>query len=583
MQLDSIENNFFATNPWRTLLNLYRPERRWVVLAIIAYLFKASPVWILPVITANIVDIIAQRTPGGLKELWLNAGIGAVMILQNIPSAVLYVNYLSRAVRNVEIRLRSALVRRLQMLSIGYHNRTDTGTLQTKVLRDVESVQLCSQQLVDVGQFAIVSIVVSIAVTAWRMPVFVPVFVIFVPFIWLVRRFMAGQLQRRNELLRRELEGMNSLVLGMMQMIPITRAHGAEDEEIARMEYKLTSVRTAARSFDKMAGLFGAAGWVALMLFNLIGLTVGAWLSYEHIVPLTPGDLVLLASYFNTILTAVMQLNTMLPVITRGLDGLRSIGEVLECPDIEENRDKRSIEKVRGEFRFENVDFTYDRNKDVAPALQNITFYVPAGETVGIVGPSGSGKSTFISLVMGFHRPTNGRILLDGVDMNDIDLRTFRRHLAVVSQQTILFNGTLHENIAYGTKNVTAVELRSAILNANAADFIQELPKGLDTEIGAGGVQLSGGQRQRIAIARALLRNPRVLILDEPTSALDAGSEAAVQQALERLMEGRTTFIITHQLNILRKVKHKISLVRGKINELDSLRYEKQTLSKLST
>ncbi|HEY1661687.1 MAG TPA: ABC transporter ATP-binding protein [Verrucomicrobiae bacterium] len=571
MQLDPIEKQFFANHPWRTLLNLYRPERRWVASAVIAYLFKASPVWVLPVVTANIVDIIAHRSSGGLRELWINAGVGAVMILQNVPTAVLYVNYLSRAVRNVEIRLRSALVRRLQMLSISYHNRTDTGTLQTKVLRDVESVQLCSQQLVDVGLFAIVSIIVSIAVTAWRMPVFVPVFIVFVPFVWLVRRFMTGKLQRRNELLRRELETMNSLVLGMINMIPITRAHAVEAEEIARLEDKLTSVRTAARSFDKTAGLFGAVGWVVLMLFNLAGLTVGAWLSYEHILPLTPGDLVLLAGYFNTILTAVMQLNTMLPILTRGLDGLRSIGEVLECPDIEENRGKQNLEKVRGEFRFENVEFTYNRNNGTPPALQNFNLFVSAGEAVGIVGPSGSGKSTFISLVMGFHRPTTGRILLDGVDMNEIDLRTFRRHLAVVSQQTILFNGTLRENIIYGTKNVSEDELRSAIASANAQGFVGDLPKGLDTEIGASGVQLSGGQRQRIAIARALLRNPSVLILDEPTSALDAESEIAVQQALERLMEGRTTFIITHQLSVLRKVKRKIGLEQGQITDLKNL------------
>ena len=564
---DPIEKQFRADKPWRTLLNLYRPERRWVFAAMISYLFKFSPVLILPVVTANLTDIIAHRSAGGLRSLWINAVIGTIAIAQNIPSSMLYVDFLSRAVRNVEIRLRSALVRRLQMLSIGYYNRTDTGTLQMKVVRDIESIEMMSRQIIDIGEQAVVSIIVALIVTAFRMPVFVPVFILFVPLIWLVRRFMVGRLQRYNQNFRKELEGMNSLVLGMVNMIPITRAHAAEDAEISRVENQFGNVRRAARSFDKTAGLFGALGWVTLMLFNLGGLTLGAWLSYKGILPLTPGDLVLLAFYFNMILQSVMQFNTMLPVITRGFDGLRSIGEVLECPDIEENRGKKSGEQVRGEFRFENVSFSYDKKSGAQPALQQINLRVQAGESIGIVGPSGSGKSTLMSLITGFHRPTSGRIFLDGEDMNEIDLRTYRRHLAIVSQQTILFNGTLRENIVYGTKDVGEDELQAAIADANATSFIKELPQGLETELGVEGVQLSGGQRQRIAIARALLRDPRVLILDEATSALDTGTAAVVRQALKRLMAGRTTFIIAHHQNILSHVNRTIVLEQGEIKE----------------
>jgi ATP-binding cassette subfamily B protein len=564
MQLDPVEIQFDGRRPWRTLGRLYWPERRAVLAAMLAYLFKASPLWILPVVTANLTDIIAHHRAGGMRSLWINAAVGAVAIAQNVPSAMFYVDYLSRAVRNVEIRLRSALVRRLQLLSIGFHHRTDTGTLQMKVLRDIESIEQMSRQVIDTGELAVVSVVVALVMTAIRMPVFVPVFLLFVPLIWLVRHFMMGRLQRHNENFRKELEGMNSLVLGMLNMIPITRAHAAEDAEIARVENQFGNVRRAARSFDKTAGLFGSAGWVILMLFNIAGLTLGAWLSYKGIVPLTPGDLVLLAFYFNMILQAVMQFNAMLPVITRGFDGLRSIGEVLESPDIEENRGKKPVAHVRGEFVFENVGFDYcDKNGGTAPALRGINLTVKAGETIGIVGPSGSGKSTFANLVTGFYRPTTGRILLDGEDTGAIDLRTFRRHLAIVSQQTILFNGTLRENIVYGLRDVGEKELQAAIADANAAEFIRELPRGLDTELGQAGVQLSGGQRQRIAIARALLRDPRVLILDEATSALDAGSEAVVQQALERLMTGRTTFIIAHRQTVLRRADRIMTLNKG--------------------
>lgn len=567
MHLDSVELQFDGRRPWRTLGQLYWPERRWVLLAMFSYLFKASPLWILPVVTANIIDVIAQRGEGGMRLLWLNAAIGAVSIVQNIPAAMLYVNFLSRAVRNVEIRLRSALVRRFQMLSIGYHHRANTTALQTKVLRDVESIEQLSRQIVDTGQLAVVSIVFALVVTALRMPLFLPVFLLFIPIIWAIRKFMAGRLQQHSENLRKEIEGMNSLVAGMINMIPITRAHAAEATEVERVENQFGNVRSAAQSLDRAGGLFGAVGWVALVLFNLGGLTLGAWLSYQGVLPLSPGDLVLLAGFFNMIMTAVMQLNAMLPLITRGFDGLRSIGEVLECPDLEDNRGKQSVATVRGEFIFENVSFSYDRACEAAAALRGLKFRVAAGETIGIVGPSGSGKSTLANLITGFHRPTSGRILLDGVDMNAIDLRTYRRHLAVVSQQTILFNGTVRENIVYGTRDVKESELVQALIDSNADYFIRELPRGLDTELGAGGVQLSGGQRQRIAIARALLRNPRVLILDEATSALDTASEALVRQALERLMVGRTTFVITHRQAVLSGVKRVVSLDQGILSE----------------
>jgi len=562
-EFNPVEIQFRSGRPWRTLLNLYWPERRSVGLALLCYLFKASPVWILPVITANIIDIIARHRENGLHWLWINAAVGAAAIGQNVISAAFYVSLLSQSIRNVEVRLRSALVRRLQMLSIGYHNLSSTGALQTKVTRDVESIEMMSRQIVDVGFFAFVTIVVALAVTAWRMPTFLPVFILFVPTIWLLRHFMAGKMRRYNENLRKEVEGMNSLMLGMINMIPITRAHAVEEEEVERLENRFNTVRSAARSFDFVAGTFGAAAWVILMLFNLAGLATAAILSYEGRLLLSAGDIVLLAGYFNTIMAAVMQLNAMLPVITRGFDGLRSISEVIECPDIEENRGKKAVKSVLGRFDFENVGFSYGGHGSAPAALQNFSLSVIAGETIGIIGPSGSGKSTLASLITGFHRPTNGCIWLDGVDMKTIDLRTYRQHLAVVSQQTILFDGTLRENIIYGLRGVTDENLTRAIVDANAAEFIQELFKGLDAEIGAHGVQLSGGQRQRIAIARALLRDPRVLILDEATSALDKEGEAVVRQALERLMAGRTTFIIAHHDAILRKANRILTLEKG--------------------
>ena len=559
---------FHSGKPWRTLYALYQPERVQLAAALGFFLIKSSPVWVIPVVTANLIDLLAHPAgPSTARSLWINTLVGGVFITQNVWTHVLYADGISAAVRNVECRLRSALCRRLQMLSIAYHHKVSTGVLQTKVLRDVDSVEQLSRQLVDAGLGATTTIIASLLVTAWRMPYLLPAFLVLVPIMVVLRITLSKRLGQLSGQMRQQTERMGARVLGMLDMIPVTRAHAAEADELDRVEQRLGQVRHAGRAFDHQAGYFNALTWVVFMLTNLLCLSAGVWLSYRRIFPLGAGDIILMTGYFNSVIGSVMTLNNMLPVISRGFEALRSIGEVLECPDLEDNLDKQRIAAVAGHFQFEDVSFSYARTEGQEEVLRQLRLEVRAGETLGIVGGSGAGKSTLVSLLIGFHRPTGGRILLDGVDMNAVDLRSFRQHLAVVGQDTLLFQGTLRENILYGARNVTDARLRVAIADANAQELIDRLPRGVHTEIGERGVQLSGGQRQRIAIARALLRNPRVLILDEATSALDAASEAIVQEALERLMVGRTTFIVAHRLTTLRRADRIIVLERGRLVE----------------
>ena len=556
---------YCGEKPWRSLWSLYR--RHWGKLALAAFYFviKGAPSWAMPVITANVINIISAPHPGALRDLGINALVLAVLLIENVPFHCLYVRKLSLATRSVEMELRSALVRRMQELSISFYKRTSVGALQSKVLRDVESVDQTVRLMIDGGLAAVVAIVSAVLVTLWRAPAFLLVFLAAVPIVSALRMFLAGALKRKNRELRNEMEGMSSVITGMIEMIPITRAHAVEEAEIARISRKLGMVQHAGLQLDAQNALFASAAWAAFNFFNMASLIAGAWLAYTQIIPLRPGDVVMLAAFFATISNAVLMLANMMPAVTKGFESVRSIGEVLESPDFERNLGKAEVTEVRGGFEFESVSFVHPGAK--RDSIRDFSLRGEAGETLAVVGASGAGKSTLMSLILGFDRPTAGRIRLDGRDMNEIDLRSFRRFVGVVTQDSLLLHGTLRENIVYGSRDVSDERVLKAIEDANAAEFVSKLPEGLDTVVGERGARLSGGQKQRIAIARALIRDPRVLILDEATSALDAGSEKVVQNALDRLMEGRTTFIVAHRLATIRNADRVIVLEDGRILE----------------
>ena len=272
------------------------------------------------------------------------------------------------------------------------------------------------------------------------------------------------------------------------------------------------------------------------------------------------GDITLYQSYFTTIVNQVSSLMALVPIIAKGVESVNSIGEVLLADDVEQNEGKKPIENVNGEFEFKNVHFRYNNTEQ--DVLNGLNLKVKKGETIALVGESGAGKSTILNLVIGFNLPTKGLLTIDGEDISQIDLRTYRKHLAVVQQTSILFSGTIRENITYGQENISDEKLREIIEAANLADMVDAMPDGVDTMVGEHGGTLSGGQRQRVSIARALIRDPDIIVLDEATSALDSISEKLIQEAIGNLTKNRTTFIVAHRLSTIREAD-KIAVING--------------------
>jgi ATP-binding cassette subfamily B protein len=563
-----LDHRFLGEHPFRTLLYLYQGQRGQLTVASLCFVVKHSPVWLMPAITANIVDIVAQPARHARRELWIDALVLVVILAQNIPLHYAYARALSRAARTTETRLRSALCRRLQHLSIGYYARQSAGVLQAKVVRDVEAIEQLTRVLFDSGLACLVNIVFALIITGLRQPWFLGYFLITVPAAAVIVYSLRRPLAARNAAFREEIERMSTRVIEMTHLLPVTRAHGLESTALARMGASLERVQAAALYVDGINAVFGALSWAIFNGFNMLCLLVSAWICLSGWLPLGAGDVVLLTTYFGLITSSVLGLVGTTPQITKGLESIRSIGEVLQCPDLENNEGKAAVTAVEGAFSFEQVSFVYPGSQ--LAALHEFSLAVSPGETIALVGPSGAGKSTVLNLVIGFIRPTAGRILFDGHDMQAHDLRTYRRFLSVVPQESILFDGSVRENVTYGLTAVPAATVVQALRDANAWDFVSRLPAGLETPVGEKGARLSGGQKQRLAIARALIRNPRVLILDEATSALDTETEALIQEALVRLMRGRTTFVVAHRLSTIRNARRIVVLDHGRIVEIGS-------------
>lgn len=520
--------------------------------------------WLLPLITATIIDVVVQHRPE--RELWLNAGALLCVLVLNYPMHLLYVRCLGGSVRRMGTALRDALCRRMQQLSIGYHSRTSAGVLQAKVVRDVESVEQMVQQSADMGLAAVITLSGGLTVIAVRVPSFLPVFLVVVPAAaLLVMRLRAG-LRSHNESFRQEVEQLSARVSEMTSLIPITRAHGLERTALGRVDGSLRQVFTAGLRLDLLNGRFGALAWILLNSLGVACLAGSALVAYHGWLPITAGDVVMLSAFFTTLTGSMTTLLSLAPIISKGLESVRSAGEVLQAPDLESNAGKDRVDEVQGRIDFEGVGFGYEGVD--GPAVEDFTLSARPGETVALVGASGAGKSTVLNLLIGFIRPTSGRILLDGTDMATLDLRSYRRFLSVVPQDSILFEGTIRENVTYGMGETDEHTVRQALRDANALDFVEDLPDGLSTVVGERGARLSGGQKQRLAIARALIRDPRVLILDEATSALDTRSEALVQEALARLIHGRTVFVVAHRLSTIRAADRIVAMDRGRIAEV---------------
>lgn len=553
-----LENEFIeaysgnAKSSFRILFSMFKQYPWKLLLSVFFHYLALLPHVLSPIFTANLINVAVEAYKTGntdvTKPLLINAGALLFFILLNIPTNIIRTKYRSQIMRQVEVGIRAALVRKLQQLSIPFHKEMQSGRIQSKLMRDIDAIHVLLYNLTDTIPQVIFHLVIALCVVVTKSLTIFSFFLLCIPVAVLTMQVFRKPIKERNKQYRIGMEETSSNLADMVEMTQITRAHALEDREVTKMTGILNRVAKNAHQLDKLNALFGACSYVVFQGFSLLCLVFSVTLAVKGSIEI--GDISMYQSYFVTLIGQVSTIINLMPNITKGFDSLSSIGEILSANDIEDNEGKKKLQNFRGEYEFKNVHFAYEDNQ---PLLTGLDLHVKAGETIAIVGESGSGKSTILNLVLGFNTPVSGSLKIDGEEIENIDLHSYRTHLAVVPQNSILFMGTIRENITYGLDNVSEEKLWEIIEAAKLTEFIKSLPDGLDTSLKEHAGNLSGGQKQRISIARALMRDPDVIIFDEATSALDSVSEKQIQAAINNLSKGRTTFIVAHRLSTIKE------------------------------
>ena len=542
---------------------LLKQNKGSLILSSLLFVVKASPTWAIPIVTAEIINIVSSGGDDVVRRLFIYGAILFVLLIQNIPTHILYSKVTDRMLRTVSAGMRNTLIRKLQHLSLTYHKEIESGKIQSKFLRDIETIEILDTHIAKTVIPSIINVLIYIFVAASKSGTVTLFFAVIIPInVFVVYLFRNG-ISTTNRRFRKETENISAKVSNMLDMIPVTKAHGLENEEISALEEKIRILREKGLNLDRVNAYFGSVSWVISQIMSAICLFFTAYLAYKRKIPV--GDVVLYQSYFNGISSMLQGLLNVYPELTKGMESIDSVAEIVLSPEVENNAGKIRLRYVHGTVNFDNVYYRYPHTDE--DIIKDFTLAVEPGECIAFVGASGSGKSTIMNMIIGFMTPTRGTLRIDGKPIEALNLSDYRHFISVVPQNSILFTGTIRENITYGLSDVSEDHLNEVVRLANINEFTDELPNGLDTEIGENGSNLSGGQKQRISIARALIRDPKILILDEATSALDNISEYHVQKAINHLTKGRTTFIVAHRLSTIRNADRIVVMDNGRCVE----------------
>ncbi len=544
---------------WRALGYL---KRYWFLTAVafVGLLISSAVNLLIPRLTQTIID---SGISAGRLDIVVGTAVGIVIVaiagavfsfLQGVLSA--------RVAQGVAYDLRNQLYAKIQSLSFSYHDRAQTGQLLTRATSDVDVVQM----FIGTGFIQFLSAIlmmggsiVLLIVTDWQLAL---IMLVLMPLTFAIFGFFAGRARPLFTQIQQRLSELNIVLQENLAGVRVVKAFAREPYEAQRY----TQANQNLFDLNIVVGRMFAIAMPLIFLINNLSQVAVYWVGGHQAVggDLSLGRIVAFASYLMMAFFPMLMLGMIIAMISQAIASAERVFEIIDAKvEITERPEAIELPPVEGRVAFERVCFRYYSSGEAV--LKDIDFVAEPGQTIALLGATGSGKSTITNLIPRFYDVTEGRVTIDGHDVRDVTLDSLRQQIGIVLQETTLFSGTIRENIAFGKQGASEEDIVAAAKAAEAHDFIMEFPAGYDTTVGERGVTLSGGQKQRVAIARALLLDPRILILDDATSSVDYETEHRIQQALEQLMEGRTSFVIAQRIATVLNADQILVLDRGEI------------------
>lgn len=548
-------------NSYKRLLSYLWPYKKLLILSVVFMLFVALSNLVVPWIIKDVIDQVLEQKD--LRMLYLV--IVAILVTFFIRALTTFghrylMGYIGQA---VIMDIRNVLYHHLQVLSISYYDRRRTGDIMSNLTNDIAALQtaivvdfisLVQESAIFIGSFA------SMIYLQWKLTVLC---LIIVPLVSYVIKFFGRKLHTSGRVVQECLADVTSMLQETIQGVRIVRSFNRGSYEEKRFEkINRSSFSATVRSIRQQSQMTPFVEFLAAIAVCAI-----IWYGGVSVIDgvMTTGELIAFLIYAINLANPTRRVAESVGNIQKSLAAADRVFAILdEQPEVQDKPDAKQLNIKKGRVEAKHVSFSYEKEN---PVLVDLNFIAEPGQTIALVGPSGSGKTTVANLLPRFYDVSAGAICIDGMDIRDVTVGSLRENIGLVPQDTLLFNTTIKENVLYGRLDATDEEVWAAIKAANAENFIRELPHGIDTKVGDRGLVLSGGQRQRIAIARAILKDPAILILDEATSALDTESEKIVQDALDKLMVGRTSFVIAHRLSTVKNADQILVLNKGRIEE----------------
>ncbi len=522
-----------------------------------------------PFLTKGLIDGLTTKYSGGDVKFEYFLILLGLMFLANLTITLLS-NINGFIGDNMAAKLNSLLSNRyfahLMSLPISYYDNELTGKITARLERSISTISTLIQTLSNnFIQFFLTTAITLVVIAIYSWPVAVLLIIIFPTYIW-ITHLSSKSWQKTQEGINKDLDSANGRFVESIAQVRVVKSFVTEGREVNFFGLKRKSIEKQTKVQSARWHKYDVMRRIILNLVFFFIYFVIIWQAYRGAYGL--GTVVLLITLVLQAEFPLFGSSFIIDALQRASAGSKDYFEVMNTKaDIKDIENAKSLKVATGKVEYNSVDFSYEKGSSV---LKNISFTIEPGQKLALVGESGEGKSTLANLLLRFYEAASGSIMIDGKNINDVTQKSLRQSIGVVFQEPLLFSGTVRENIAYSNPKISEKDIISAAKSANAYGFIKKLPKGLDTEIGERGVKLSGGQKQRIAIARAITKNPKILILDEATSSLDSKAEHEVQDALERLMKDRTTLIIAHRLSTISNVDTIVGLKGGKVVEIGS-------------